>query len=146
MLDWTQIKFIEPAPIAKPRVAEIQAVVSARNAITTGDLRGESRRRRYSWPRQIAMALSREMTDQTYPQIGQAFGKDHTSVIWAYRKVKRLEAQDERFANELNSLRGDITAVVDSRSPPVVIEAKTKPIAYSLRWAERHKLREGVNV
>ena len=55
------------------------------------DIRGRRRPRHISQPRQIAMYLARKHTEASYPELGRAFGgKDHTTVLAAFRKIERL--------------------------------------------------------
>lgn len=102
--------------MGEPRIAEIQGVIAHEFGLTMLELKGSCRKRHYSRPRQIAMALCRGMTSKSYPQIGNAFGdKDHTTCLYAYRKIKRLEAEDQNYAKLLDELREKIVAVVRLR-------------------------------
>ena len=59
--------------------------------------------------RQVAMYLSRELTDMSLPQIGSEFGKrDHTTVIHAYQKIKTQLASDSKLKNNVMVLMTDI--------------------------------------
>ncbi len=75
------------------------------------DLQGASRSRSIVRPRQIAMALARELTSHSLPEIGEYFGgRDHTTVMHACRQVTELRASDQRVSqdhsNLLRTLRG----------------------------------------
>lgn len=60
-------------------------------------------------PRQMAMYLCRTMTTKSFPQIGNAFGgRDHATVIYAVRKVKRLMDEDAEFADQVEQLRSAV--------------------------------------
>jgi chromosomal replication initiator protein len=52
-----------------------------------------------AWPRQVAMYLARELTDQTLPAIGRAFGgRNHTTVLHAYKRTaQRIAADPDAF-------------------------------------------------
>lgn len=63
-----------------------------------------------SHPRQIAMALSRELTRHSLPGLGARFGRDHTTVLYATRKIAALCERDPDFAAELETIRGEIAA------------------------------------
>jgi chromosomal replication initiator protein len=64
------------------------------------ELLSPSRAQPLAWPRQVAMYLARELTDATLPAIGRAFGgRNHTTVLHAYRKTAERIAND-REANE----------------------------------------------
>jgi chromosomal replication initiator protein len=58
-------------------------------------------------PRQIAMFLAREMTDNSLPKIGAEFGgKDHTTVIHAHEKIQQLLKHDSTIQNEISEIKG----------------------------------------
>lgn len=70
-------------------VEKIQHVVAGYFNLTISDLKGKRRTRGVSLPRQLAMALSRKLTEASLPAIGEAFGgRDHATVIYACQKVK----------------------------------------------------------
>jgi chromosomal replication initiator protein len=63
--------------------------------VSMDELLSSSRAQPLAWPRQVAMYLARELTDATLPAIGRAFGgRNHTTVLHAYRKTA------ERIAND----------------------------------------------
>ena len=63
------------------------------------------RSRSYSHPRQVAMYLSKELTDNSLPKIGKAFGgKDHTTVLHAYKKVQKDILYNEELADTIEEL------------------------------------------
>lgn len=69
-------------------IAQIQASVASHFGFKGAELRGRRRFRRVSRARAIALYLAREITGASYPEIGQRFGgMDHTSVIYAHRRV-----------------------------------------------------------
>ena len=69
-------------------IAQIQLRVASHFGFKVAELRGRRRFRRVSRARAIALYLARELTDASYPEIGQRFGgMDHTSVIYAHRRV-----------------------------------------------------------
>lgn len=72
------------------QISKIQEVVANYFQTSTYELKGKKRVRQIVIPRQIAMYLSRELTDSSLPKIGQEFGgKDHTTVMHAYEKISR---------------------------------------------------------
>ena len=87
-------------------IATIQARVASHFGFTVAELRGRRRFRRVSGARAIALYLARELTRASYPEIGQRFGgMDHTSVIYAHRRVAgspALLAEAQALAAELN--------------------------------------------
>lgn len=90
-------------------IENIQKVVAEYYRIKLSDLLSKRRSRSVARPRQVAMALSKELTNHSLPEIGEAFGgKDHTTVLHACRKVKELKESDrsmeEDYANLLRTL------------------------------------------
>lgn len=73
----------------KPSIGEIAAATAAHYEIRLADLLGRHAARAISWPRQVAMYLSRQMTDRSYPEIAEFFRRDHTTVIHAVGQVPR---------------------------------------------------------
>ena len=68
----------------------IQGVVSKYFNVNTSSMKGKKRTRGVVFPRQIAMYLSRELTDNSFPEIGSKFGgRDHTTILHAHDKIKR---------------------------------------------------------
>jgi chromosomal replication initiator protein len=73
--------------------------------IRVSDLHSSRRSRSITRPRQIAMALSKELTSHSLPEIGAAFGgRDHTTVIHAVRKVAELKDADPRVREDYANL------------------------------------------
>ena len=68
------------------------------------ELRGPSKTRPLAQARQIAMYLCRELTDLSLPKIGQAFGRDHTTVIYAERKIRGEMAQRRDVFDQVKEL------------------------------------------
>ena len=83
----------------------IRKVVAEYYDITIKDMMGRKRTRSIARPRQIAMALSRELTSESFPEIGQSFGgRDHTTVMHACDKVNELRAADPAFDKDYKTL------------------------------------------
>jgi len=75
------------------------------------DLLSPRRTRTITRPRQIAMALAKELTTHSLPEIGDAFGgRDHTTVLHACRKVVELKDADSRIKEDYNNLLRTLTA------------------------------------
>src|SRR3712207_9466342 len=73
-------------------------------------LKSSRRTRNIAFPRQIAMYLSRKLTDMSLPKIGEEFGgRDHTTVIHAYEKISNILKKDESLRNVINDLNKKIT-------------------------------------
>ena len=80
-------------------VENIQKTVADYFKIKVADLYSKKRTRQIARPRQVAMWLAKNLTSQSYPSIGEAFGgRDHTTVLHAVRTIESLRAKD----NELN--------------------------------------------
>ena len=76
-------------------VEDVQAAACDAFGITREELVSATRSARVSWPRQVAMYLSRELTDQTLPAIGAAFGgRDHTTVLYACKRTAERMSSD----------------------------------------------------
>ena len=73
--------------------------------IRVSDLSSPRRTRTLARPRQIAMALAKELTQHSLPEIGESFGKDHTTVLHACRKVVELREQDLKIREDYENLQ-----------------------------------------
>lgn len=83
----------------------IQEVVANYYNLKIEDLKSARRTRNIAFPRQIAMYLSRKLTDMSLPKIGEEFGgRDHTTVIHAYEKISNNLKKDESLQNAINEL------------------------------------------
>lgn len=83
----------------------IQKTVAEYFKIRVSDLLAKKRTRSIARPRQIAMALAKELTNHSLPEIGEAFGgRDHTTVLHACRKIAELLETDSRIAEDHRNL------------------------------------------
>lgn len=83
----------------------IQKEVCSYFSLKVTDLRGSKRHKAVTRPRQIAMYLSRKLTSASYPEIGNRFGgKDHSTVISAYRKIEGLVENDLSIRTAVETL------------------------------------------
>lgn len=79
-------------------IDNIQKTVAEYYKIRTSDLLSNRRSRSITRPRQLAMALSKELTNHSLPEIGAAFGgRDHTTVLHGCRKIAELRESDSRI-------------------------------------------------
>ncbi|HEX4870901.1 MAG TPA: chromosomal replication initiator protein DnaA [Nevskiaceae bacterium] len=85
-------------------IDNIMATVSKYYNIPIKELRSPRRSRMLARPRQIAMALARELTQHSLPEIGSAFEKDHTTVLHACRTIGKLKAEDSRLREDYENL------------------------------------------
>jgi chromosomal replication initiator protein len=84
----------------------IRKVVAEFYDISVKDLMGKKRLRHIARPRQVAMSLARELTNNSYTEIGQSFGgRDHTTVMHACEKVQELCVSDLMFDKDYRSLK-----------------------------------------
>lgn len=87
-------------------ILKIQEAVCEFYHIQLKDLKGKKRVKTIVLPRQIAMYLSRELTDNSLPKIGAEFGgKDHTTVIHSHEKIQQLIETDSTIQKEVNELK-----------------------------------------
>jgi chromosomal replication initiator protein len=77
--------------------------------IRLADLNSVRRTRTLARPRQLAMSLAKELTQHSYPEIGTSFGKDHTTVLHACRKIAELKSQDDRLKEDYENLLRQLT-------------------------------------
>lgn len=92
-------------------IDNIQKVVAEYFNIRVGDLLSRKKTRSVVRPRQIAMALAKELTNHSLPEIGAAFGgRDHTTVLHAQRKVAELRRSEARLEEDYSNLLRGLSA------------------------------------
>ena len=97
----------ESAPVT---VKTIQESVANYYNLRIEDLKSKRRTRNIAYPRQIAMYLSRKLTDMSLPKIGEEFGgRDHTTVIHAYEKISENLKTDEGLQSMINDITKKLT-------------------------------------
>jgi chromosomal replication initiator protein len=90
----------------KITIRMIQQEVESFYNVSHTDLLSSLRPQSISYPRQVAMYLSRELTTNSYPEIGKEFGnKDHTTVMYAMRKVEEKYLKDPDKKREIERLK-----------------------------------------
>ena len=95
--------------LAAVSIEGIQQTVSERFELSLDELCGDRRSQNIVFPRQVAMYLSRELTDSSLPKIGKQFGgRDHTTVIHATSKIARLIREDRSVYNLVQELTARI--------------------------------------
>lgn len=83
----------------------IQKAVADYYKIKVADLYAKRRTRNIARPRQVAMWLAKELTPESYPSIGEAFGgRDHTTVLHAYRTISEMRLTDPTINHDLHVL------------------------------------------
>ncbi|MEY8752944.1 chromosomal replication initiator protein DnaA [Alkalicoccobacillus gibsonii] len=95
-------------PNSKPKmltIADIQKLVGDYYQVKLDDFKAKKRTKSVAFPRQIAMYLSRELTDSSLPKIGSEFGgRDHTTVIHAHEKISKLLGTDEDLQQKVQAI------------------------------------------
>ncbi len=87
-------------------LAEIQAAACQHFDLSPEELLSPSRAARVAWPRQVAMYLARELTDESLPAIGRHFGRrDHTTVMHAVRRAEQKILADSASRKAVDNLR-----------------------------------------
>jgi chromosomal replication initiator protein len=86
-------------------IGSIQKEIESFYKVSHGDLISKKRSQGISYPRQIAMYLARNLTNESFPDIGKAFGgKDHTSVMYACNKIEQSRQLSKKLDKEIESL------------------------------------------
>lgn len=95
-------------PNSKPKIIsiyDIQKAVGDVFQVKLEDFKAKKRTKSVAFPRQIAMYLSRELTDSSLPKIGEEFGgRDHTTVIHAHEKISKLLKTDAQLQRQLEDI------------------------------------------
>ena len=92
-------------------IENIQKTVAEYYKIRQTDLLSKRRTRSIARPRQMAMALAKELTNHSLPEIGDAFGgRDHTTVLHACNKIKELKTCDNRIVEDFSNLLRTLTS------------------------------------
>lgn len=90
-------------------IEDVQEAVATRFHVKIHDLKSKRRTKTLVYPRQIAMYLSRELTNASYPEIGRDFGgKDHTTIIHAWKQVEKGLEKDNTLQATIESLKDEI--------------------------------------
>ncbi|MDG5789402.1 chromosomal replication initiator protein DnaA [Evansella sp. AB-P1] len=96
-------------PNSKPKtitIQDIQKTVADIFRIRVDELKAKKRTKSVAYPRQIAMYLSRELTDNSLPKIGTEFGgRDHTTVIHAHEKISKLFSTDSDLQKQIQEIK-----------------------------------------
>jgi len=91
-------------------VEEVIKKVADHFNLSTKDILSRKKTRKLVFPRQIAMYLSRTITEESYPEIGNKFGgKDHTTVMYAVKKIEKEIELDKKVATTVEILKENIT-------------------------------------
>ena len=86
-------------------IENIQKTVADYYKIKVTEMHSKKRSRHFSRPRQIAMSLARELTNHSFPEIGEAFGnRHHTTVMHACDEIEQLRLRDQNIARDIGFL------------------------------------------
>jgi chromosomal replication initiator protein len=86
-------------------IENIQKTVADYFKVRMADLLSKRRSRSVARPRQVAMALAKELTSHSLPEIGDAFGgRDHTTVMHACKRIKELRGSEQRMSEDYSNL------------------------------------------
>jgi chromosomal replication initiator protein len=107
-------------PDVRPRarsVEEIQRRICQAFDVSLDDMVSQSRAQSVAWPRQVAMYLTRELTDVTLPAIGRAFGnRNHTTVLHACRRTAERMAEDPAAYDTIRRLTAELRGDADRQA------------------------------
>lgn len=106
----------EIIPNSKPRKITIKGImkfIAEQYNVSVEEMLSRKRTKTIAYPRQIAMYLSRELTDLSLPKIGQEFGnRDHTTVIHAHKKISVSISENQEVQAEINGYIEDIKSTI----------------------------------
>jgi chromosomal replication initiator protein len=106
-------------PSARPKtitIQDIQVAVGEEYHMKLEDFSAKKRTKSIAFPRQIAMYLSRELTDYSLPKIGEEFGgRDHTTVIHAHEKITKQLSVDRDLQKTVNALIDQLKAPIKTQ-------------------------------
>jgi len=106
--------------------ATIMAATAEYFDTTLEELRGPGKTRALAQSRQIAMYLCRELTDLSLPKIGQAFGRDHTTVMYAQRKILSEMAERREVFDHVKELTTRIQSALQALTTADVFQLFSK--------------------
>lgn len=86
-------------------IDDIQKVVASHYNISLSDIKSEKRNKKFVFPRQIAVYISRKLTEYSFPEIGNEFGgRDHTTIMHSYEKIEDLLKTDSSLNSTIELL------------------------------------------
>jgi chromosomal replication initiator protein len=92
----------------KPDIEAIQRIVSDFFHIRLTDLKSKKRTQHIAFCRQVAMYLCRKVTESSFPTIGEAFGRDHSTVIHAFNLIQRRVSNDSAFRFSIEKIEREL--------------------------------------
>jgi chromosomal replication initiator protein len=98
-------------------IESIQKTVAHHFGLTVEELVSANRAARIAWPRQVAIHIAKSLTDASLPQLGEAFGgRNHTTVLYALKRVAARVADDRDAANSVQELEALLRAARSDRT------------------------------
>jgi len=94
--------------LSRPSIRKVIYVVAGSFNISSNDILSNRRNRTLSFPRQVAMYISKSTTLHSFPEIGRQFKKDHTTVLHAVKKITAMMASDEAFRAKVEAIEAAI--------------------------------------
>ncbi|MPV85298.1 chromosomal replication initiator protein DnaA [Ostreibacterium oceani] len=91
-------------------VDNIQKTVANYYHIKVSDIKSKSRKASVARPRQVAMAIAKQLTNLSLPDIGDAFDRDHTTVMHAVKKIDEMKNSDPRIREDMTNLITTLTS------------------------------------
>jgi len=102
----------------RPRVSDVKRAVCREHGLTVLDLEGQSRLAKVVRARQVAMYLTRQLSAKSFTDVGRFFGgRDHSTALHAYNKIKRLRSEDADLDREIAGLENRIGAASAAARP-----------------------------
>ena len=99
------LKHLATGPEKRITIDSIIRAVAERHTLQPSQLKMKSNERKIAYPRQIAMYLTKELTNASLPEIGRAFGgKHHTTVLHSVQKIEALRQRDSELNRSIHSL------------------------------------------
>ncbi|MFB6291571.1 MAG: chromosomal replication initiator protein DnaA [Candidatus Bipolaricaulia bacterium] len=96
-------------------VSSIKEVVAENYDLSSGDLEGKSRKKEIARARHIAIYLSRELTDSSFPALGNKFGdRDHSTIMHSHKKIDRMIEDTPLLYEEIKELKEEIRSNFDT--------------------------------
>jgi chromosomal replication initiator protein len=103
---------------SKPDIEAIQRIVAEHFHIRLADLKSKRRTQHIAFCRQVAMYLCRKITENSFPTIGERFGRDHSTVIHAFNLIQRRVTNDTAFRFSIEKIERELKNVQSTAPLP----------------------------
>jgi hypothetical protein len=109
-----------------PRIKQIMQTVAEFYDINPGLITAKTRFIKYARARQVAIYMTHKLTNRSHTEIGKAFNRDHSTVIHAIKKIRRLILSDTNICNDID----DLTRILEPQTnQPDIIKLLTRRMA-----------------